>query len=273
MSGVNEIIQCYKKKYRENKNLIFSPVIQELHAKAVADKRNPYEVYLTFVEAIVPTLYEHYTTEGIPLEIAEDSVKDIACKTRECEQLYGIKGIFVPEWFEGFFQMKRFALGRLQFELFPVPSNYPYVKGCDEIPAVINVHIPSMGKLDHDECIRSYQMAEEFFHKYFGMRDLYFYCDSWMLNPAHERFLPPNSNILKFMRDYQIYEEAVDKENRDLWRIFHVQRCDDFRLLPEDTSLQKAYKNWLLSGHSFVCGKGAYRAKETADACLREGLL
>lgn len=262
MSGVNEIIQHYKQKYRENKALAFAPVIWELHAGAIAEQRNPYEVYLIFIEAFVPILYEHYKTRGISRKIAEDTMRDIECKAKECERLYGIRGIFVPEWFEGFFHMKRFALGRLQFEVFRTPENYPCIREYEVVQTVINVHIPSTGKLDHDECIRSYQMAEAFFHDYFEMKEAHFYCDSWMLNPEHELFLPKNSNILKFMRDYQIYDVTVDKENRDLWRIFYVQTCDELHSLPEDTSLQKAYKRWLLSGHHFICGKGAMRLRK-----------
>lgn len=257
MSGVNEIIQHYKQNYRVNRDLAFASVIRELNAGAIAERRNPYEVYLMFIKALVPVFYEHYQTMGISREIAEDTMQDIECKTKECERLYGIRGVFVPEWFEGFFQMKRFALGRLQFEIFPTPENYPCIGEYDAVRTVINVHIPSTGKLDHDECMRSYQMAEAFFHDYFGMQEAYFYCDSWMLNPEHELFLPKNSNILKFMRDYQIYDVTVDKENSDLWRIFYVKTSEELHLLPEDTSLQRVYKQWLLSGHHFICGKGA----------------
>lgn len=52
-------------------------------------------------------------------------------------------------WFDGFFEMTRFALGRLQFELMDFPESYEktgHVRP-EGMTKVINMHIPSCGPL------------------------------------------------------------------------------------------------------------------------------
>ena len=62
-------------------------------------------------------LKERYQEKGISEQIWLDSCMDLNWKLHECRKMYGIWGSFVSWWFDGFFEMTRFALGRLQFEL------------------------------------------------------------------------------------------------------------------------------------------------------------
>ena len=62
-------------------------------------------------------LKERYQEKGISEQIWLDSCMDLNWKPHECRKMYGIWGSFVSWWFDGFFEMTRFALGRLQFEL------------------------------------------------------------------------------------------------------------------------------------------------------------
>ncbi|MDD3361299.1 MAG: acyltransferase domain-containing protein [Hespellia sp.] len=253
------VIDKWAQRYEHDKEIPFAPILEELKNAAKGENEQEYEVYLRFLQSLVPYLYQHYELHHFPQHVAVNTMEDLKWKTRECEKLYGVKGIFVPDWFEGFFQMKRFTLGRLQFERWQTPKDYPLpeTERREEVPYVINVHIPEAGPLDYMECKAAYREAAAFFKKYFGMEKIFFYCDSWLLTPAHEEILPEQSNVLQFMRDYQIYHWEADEKGHDLWRIFGKEDCSNAAELPENTSLQKAYKKWLLDGNYSGCGKGA----------------
>ena len=154
--------------------------------------------------------------------------------------------------------MKRFALGRLQFELIEFEDEYAkdgliLHKG----DPVINVHIPSCGTLDYEKVRDAYARAAEFYKDVMGTYPLVFVCESWLLFPAHKEILPENSNIRRFLADYGVYR--TEETNKDLWRIYYGAEQNDFANLPEHTGLERAYKKWLLDGHMAGQSWGVYR--------------
>ena len=89
---------------------------------------------------------KHYEAEGISEQIWFTTMCDLKWKMLECKDVYDIWGTFVAGWLAGFFNVTRFGLGRLQFEL--IPFNADYTKdGVTLTPesTVINVHIPRTG--------------------------------------------------------------------------------------------------------------------------------
>ena len=92
-------------------------------------------------------LRERYEEKGIDLSIWHDSMLDLRYKLDECLAVYGICGSFVAGWFPGFFNLTRFALGRLQFELWDLDRDYQ--KGDISLAKgtkTINMHIPRSGE-------------------------------------------------------------------------------------------------------------------------------
>ena len=202
---------------------------------------------------------ELYNRKNISMEIYHDSMSDLKWKLFECHQMYGIWGSFVAWWFDRFFDLTRFALGRLQFET--IQFNHSYSKnGISLSPEdiVLNVHIPSCGPLKHEDCVASYQKAAEFYKDTFKGRPVAIRCESWLLYPKHKEFLPSYSNILKFMNDYDIFESATDEKNSDAWRIFYTENTDNPDALPNDTSIQKAYIDWFKKGNKMGSGTGVF---------------
>ena len=68
---------------------------------------------------------------------------DLHYKLDECSLVYGTVGTFVAPWFSGFFNMTRFGLGRLQFEI--TNTKEEYIVGGVCIPAespAINIPLP-----------------------------------------------------------------------------------------------------------------------------------
>ena len=75
---------------------------------------------------LVPHLKELYAQKGIEYEILYDSVCDLKWKAFECKELYKVWGTFVGWWTIGFFKHKRFAFGRLQFNLRTYPQDFEH---------------------------------------------------------------------------------------------------------------------------------------------------
>lgn len=123
-----------------------------------------YTAELLVYMCLSKALRERYRARGIDDEIFWNSMLDLRYKLEECKTVKGVVGSFVATWFEGFFAMTRFALGRLQFEL--VPFGHHYEKDGKTLTPdsnVINVHIPRTGTpLDADECERAYARAAAF---------------------------------------------------------------------------------------------------------------
>lgn len=217
-------------------------------------------ISLLFYICLVPQLAAYYAKRQLPEALCRASLEDLKWKLQECRQVYGLWGSFVPDWFAGFFRLTRFTLGRLQFELTSFPKNYVQCGRTkpEGMEHAINIHIPSSGPLLHEDCLHSYRLAADFFRSAFPGKKTAFICYSWLLYPEHYKFLPRHSRILDFMADFDIYDTDPDPAGGDLWRIFGLADCSDTAKLPEKTSLQQAYKKWLLNGNPPGTGTGLF---------------
>ena len=257
-SSVKEIFSRTREEYGNNPQLDFQGLLAGLKT-ACKEEHIPWETAsLLFFINLTPQLRRYYEQKGLPKELCRASLEDLKWKLLECRQVYGLWGTFVSDWFHGFFRVARFTLGRLQFELLPFPDNYEKEGRVKprELEWAINIHIPSSGPLLHGECVRSYELAMDFFRSAFPGGTYAFVCHSWLLYPAHRSFLPANSRILEFMADFDIYTWHTDPAGEDLWRIFGKPDCSDTAALPENTSLRRAYKKWLLAGNQPGVGMG-----------------
>ncbi|MEN6313836.1 MAG: acyltransferase domain-containing protein [Clostridiaceae bacterium] len=254
-----ESFQKYVLMYNGDRLNDFSAVFDDLDAAADLCKVHKYTLHLLLFICLSKHTRELYERKGISYEIFHDSMSDLKWKLTECYNMYGIWGSFVSRWFPGFFILTRFGLGRLQFEIVNFKENYK--KGnytLKENDTAINIHIPACGPLLHDECIASYHKAADFFKDYFAGRPVAFVCTSWLLFPYHKEFFPKSSNILKFMEDFDIYSYKIDNEGADLWRIFYKDYRNDPADLPNKTSIQRAYADWLMKGNPVGYGKGVF---------------
>lgn len=216
---------------------------------------NEYTMHFVFILSCTEELRERYLRLGIDEQIFWDSVDDLRCKLIECIDCEEVPGTFVAGWNDGFFRMTRFALGRFQFEKtdFTEPGGFVTKSGCkiEENSTVINFHIPSSGIPLTDEVrLDAYKKAYEFFKDGFD-GPVIFCCGSWLLYPEHRKFLPENSNILRFMDDFELVSWKDEENFHNGWRIFGKDSDLPVEQLPERTALQRAYKKWFLDG-----GKG-----------------
>ena len=204
-------------------------------------------------------LRESYKEKGIDEQIFWDSMCDLQYKLEECRLIKGVLGTFVADWFVGFYNLTRFHLGRLQFEVCETPKDYEVggnviAKGTK----FINVHIPRTGtKLDHELVEQSYDLAAKMFASEFKGQPIFFACHSWMLYPWNIEVLNENSNMAKFYNDFMIFE-SEDRDYSDIWRLFDCEYTGNPEDLPEDTSLRRAYKERFKKGGAWGCGQGFF---------------
>ena len=238
--------------YKNSIEFASQPVFEKIRSLSKITGLHDFTLELLYMISLTPHLKELYIKENLPEDIYDASVCDLKWKAKECKDNYGVWGMFVGWWTIGFFKLKRFAIGRLQYNMREFPNDMSanglsYKKG----EKYIDVHIPSSGHLNYEDCQDSYKNAAEFFKNRYGLENIVFGCRSWLLSPDNEKILPSKSNILKFMRDYTILESAEDPENSNLWRIFNVMKMPDKpSMLPNDSSLKRAFIKWLEEGNT-----------------------
>ncbi len=242
-----------------------SPIFPAIDALGEQIGVHPYtmDLYMFMYEAYF--LRERYAQKGINEQIFWDSMTDLRAKLVECRAVYGINGTFVGNWFFGFFEMTRFALGRLQFERTDYRRDEPYICGKGIVRnggEMVNMHIPSLGPLTEDKILDALQRAYNF--PYFAdLKDpetglMPFCCGSWLLYPPHYDFLPQKSNILKFMDCFDILHWEDADEFSDAWRVFGKDKDALPQDLPRDTSLRRAFADRLIAGQKTGHGFGAF---------------
>ncbi len=244
--------------YEQDGLLDYDGTLASLDAAAELCGIHKYVLHLLFYMCLVPHARALYEQKGIALSIWKDSMEDLKWKMIDCHLRFDIWGISCGLWIAGFFQLTRFALGRLQFELIPYGSHYK--KGDNELKPedlVINIHITSSGPLRHEDCLEAYRRAAVFFTDSFQDRPTAFVCYSWLLFPANRHILQETSNIRKFMDDFDITESETD-DGKDLWRIFFRDYTGDPEQWPSQTSLQRAYIAWLKAGNRPGSGRGVF---------------
>ena len=250
--------------YEENINLDYGVIFKstpEMEKKCgVHHYKSELIVFILFSKH----LKKLYNENNIDESIWFNSMLDLKYKLIECNLVKGIYGSFVASWFDRFFNMTRFALGRLQFEI--SSFKYEYQKNGKRLTPdspVINVHIPrTETPLDRQSCLTAYAMAKDFFKDDFTKTPMAFVCWSWLLFDRLRDFLPETANIILFMNDYDVIKTAFADEGdyTSLWRIFDMECPDNLEALPEDTTLRRAYKAYAKNGGRLGTGYGVFFA-------------
>ena len=196
---------------------------------------------------------EIYREKGYDDQIWLDSFADIRIWNESYTDRFGKPGIDEIGWISYSLAMKLFRLGRLQF--LPHPLEEDIVTPERTVPAgtvVLTVHIPAGTPLRHDDCLASYEMAKKFYNDPHPV----FTCGSWLLSPALKELLPETSGILAFQSDFTLLS-TNDKSRQAEERIYgHGNMLDDPSGYPEDTTLRRNAKAWLMAGKKIPSGYG-----------------
>lgn len=229
-----------------------SEITKELKNLAKEKNDNFYTAVLLFLIDASENAYPRYLEKGIHEELFYKNFRDLKIKLNECKTVYGVIGVFAPiDWFARFYIPDRFWIGRFQFET----TKFMYDKYekdgfiLNKGDTVIDVHIPSGSPMTENDMNKSFELAYDFFKEYQKESKLAFVCQSWLLYDRHNDFLNPESNIFKFMKQFDIIDTNEYEDFTIAWRIFGREGLYETEGFPETTSLQKAYKKWLMEGN------------------------
>lgn len=241
----------------ESDDFDFQKMLDSIKTLAERNDLCPYTAYMLLFICLSPKLYKRYVEKGIDGKIFYDTMCDLRYKLEECQLIHNKVGTFVPVWYKGFFEMKIFALGRLQFEI-----NHTWFE-CEvngiKIPKgtkVLSVHIPRTGtKLEHSLVLDSYKQAVDFFKDEFNENTI-FICNSWLLYPWNRQVLKEGSNLADFYDDYTIVHSGDYANYNEVWRLFDCLYDGNPDKLPNNTSLRRAYIDRIKSGEPTGYGIG-----------------
>ena len=221
---------------------------------------HPYTAHLAVSMYLAVLSRERYEAEGLSLCLWEDTVRDVMYKCTECRLIYGITGTFVPDWFLWFFQLRRFALGRLQFECIDGRADYDTKTGhVSAADRRINIHIPRTGTPMTPEAVdASLALAADFFRRRESLSKIVFEIHSWLLYPAHMPLLREGSNIADFAARFDTVDSGEYADYSSAWRLFDKNYEGDPDALPADSSLRRAYIERMRAGLPMGWGYGIF---------------
>ena len=187
--------------------------------------------------------YAVYEKLGLSREIYLDTMAAFSRFVREHRRSFGIYGFDRDFWTTRQTGCLLFRIGTLEYEL------------CSEDGVrVISLHIPSDADLSPASLRDSIRSAKEILERTFpDWAGLPWYCHSWLLSPDLKAILPETSKILYFQSLFRL-EPDDDEGECKLW----VYGREDIpnEALPENTTLQRNLKGFLLAGNRFHSGKG-----------------
>ncbi len=269
--AIVDLIKFYKGLSSDLKNLIterknsffsgktdYTAILDELKETAIRENVNYFQLSAVFVLECFKETEKIYEKNKIDKKMYWQTAADVFYKLRECKKVYGVYGTFVAHWDADFFRLKRFAFGRLQCECVKFPATDCRINGhiIKAEEKVLNIHIPSSGHIEREDISDSLKTA----YTFFGFKGIMtVICNSWLLFPAYHQLYPENSRLRKFFDMFQIIKSVKSEEGKfpDGWRVFGVQTDkSNYNALEENTTLQKNFKKYLLSGNFTGSGLG-----------------
>ena len=226
-----DLLEVYRNDYRCDFKEIFEK------AEMIADHLNvtKYEVNELILICMSSHLRTLYSEKGYSETMWEESMYDLKYKLLKCRMIKGVWGNFAAQWETGFFDLTRFAFGRLQFEAVIYSGEVCEVNGVKIIPGdrIINVHIPrTQTPLTKEACDEAYRRAREFFRKRYD-RTFPFIMFSWILYPPYKKLFAETSNLYRFAETYKVLGTVEDKSmNDNMWRIFNMDWTGDVEDYP-----------------------------------------
>lgn len=185
-----------------------------------------------------------YQQSGIPESVFTATLRCFPRFVGEHMASFGRYGFDRAFWTPRQIGMQLFRIDELEYELIEKNGT-----------RTIGLHIPSDAHIQTDNVKASCQKARSFLKCYFPKyQDAPITCESWLLSPALMQVLPPTSNIRRFQELFII--DKVDEEANDVLEWVFKRTDLPYESLPEDTSLQRSLKQYLLDGKKVGIGFG-----------------
>ncbi|MEV0319531.1 acyltransferase domain-containing protein [Streptomyces sp. NPDC050658] len=220
--------------------------------------------FLFVYVAALPYVRAYHRARGIPDDVSRRTLADLGRHLAVHRRARGGRGLKAPGWLSLHFRGEIYQLGRLQFQRAVLGARMGGATagaGHSAGPGdpCLNVHIADFrGPLTPEACDRSLALARDFFARHFPEeRYETAVCHSWLLDPQLKRYLPAESNIVRFQerfRSAQGYEEEPD-DGGPIAFIFG-DRDLPVAELPRRTSVERAVGDHLRAGGHWYGGHG-----------------
>lgn len=152
-------------------------------------------------------------------------------------------------WASYFINLRIIEVGGFQYELV---SENPITK---EKEMCIKMHVPKGASLNEEDVRSSIRKSTYEIERYFNVKDINYYIESWLLSPEVLALLDDNSNILKFSKLFSI--KSMGECTRDILDfVFNDVYIKDYNLLVCKTSLQAKLKSLLINKKEIHIGIG-----------------
>lgn len=152
-------------------------------------------------------------------------------------------------WASYFINLRIIEVGGFQYELV---SENPITK---EKEMCIKMHVPKGASLKEEDVRSSIRKSTYEIERYFNVKDINYYIESWLLSPEVLTLLDDNSNILKFSKLFSI--KSMGECTRDILDfVFNDVYIKDYNLLVCKTSLQAKLKSLLINKKEIHIGIG-----------------
>ncbi len=190
-----------------------------------------------------------YRDKGVDDALLWDTFSDIREKAASFRDAYGYYGQRVLNWFCVFLRAEMVRFGCFMYVDGGYSSKTPYTYediSLQNGDRVRHLHIGGGQPFHKEARLDSLRQA----HAHFcpnGER-LICTCSTWLLYPVYRKILSPTSNIVSFMDDFDIVQVNDQDFFHDCHRIFGKPYEGDPNALPENTSLQRAFKQHLIQG-------------------------
>ncbi len=187
--------------------------------------------------------FAEYEKRKIPTNIFIDTMKFCTRFLEEHYRVYGQYKFVWAWWFPRQLALEEFRVGCLEYEFVKADVN------------VIFVHIPSDADLQQKKVLESLQNFFDFRKCFFPeWEETKVYCESWLLSPVLKDLLDDKSNILGFQKFFIVENTDYDSMGVMDWVFPGYHDISD--QLPENTSLQRKMKKYLLQGKKVGWSRG-----------------
>ncbi len=255
------LAECVEELFREPEDTGRTPDLPGLLASAPAGPTDTFAVHVLL--AALPRTRAYHRARGIPAEISRRTLADLGRHLALHRRRHGRAGMRSLRWLVRHFRGELYQLGRLQFErarLGDLDARVTAPAGLDATPGTpcLNLHVPDFhGPLTPSACDRSLALARAFFARHFPEeRPVAVLCHSWLLDPQLRRYLPADSNIVRFQERFRIAREQGEPADTEPVQFVFGDPDLPVATLPRRTSVERAVGDHLRAGGHWYIGHG-----------------
>lgn len=207
---------------------------------------DPYSmgILLEQMDLVCEYTYEEYVKRGISKEIFVETfgfITRFVSPTKDSNGKYRYDWAW---WLQRQITLQEFRIGSLEYEFVEEENNRR-----------IEIHIPSDANMKLEVLCQSVRDFLEFENKYFPeWVEVDLTTETWMIMPELDKFLTNESKILQFKRLFNIVSVDYSQTWYMGWIFPGYSEINDD--LPENTTLHRKLKQYLLEGNKFGIAKG-----------------